>query len=413
MTGGGRADRVLLVDDDRAVLEALAQTLELEGYDVRACSSFIEAKDHLSRDFPGVVLSDIRMPGRDGFDLLELAHKTDDGLPVILLTGEGDIPMAVRGMQEGAFAFLEKPCDRAELLATIARAGLSRSQVLENRRLKDVIEQGDAAARIIIGSSPPISALRRQVRAVAATRAEVLVCGEPGTGTARVGEVIHLLRDSGGPLVRIAAARWQGDEVGPALTAAAGGTLMLEGLCDMPAPTQAQLLSLLPDHGDTCLIATAGASPDDDMRNGRLNGDLFLRFDLARLLVPPLRERPQDIPELFRHFVRLASEQAGVAAPVIPPALPQQLAAQDWPGNTRAVQNAAMRFALGLDDVTTPGDGGSLAVRVARFERALIIDALQRLEGQASQAARDLGLPRKTFYDKLARHGIRAEDYRG
>lgn len=411
MSGG--KTKVLLVDDDRSVLEALAQTLQLEGHSVQPCSSYIEAKDHISPDFPGIVVSDIRMPGRDGFDLLARVRKIDATLPVILLTGEGDIPMAVRGMSDGAFAFLEKPCDRQDLLATVSRAGENRALVLENRLLRRRLQAGDAAARMIIGSSQKMQDLRAQLRAVAMTSTKVLVCGEPGTGTGRVAEAIYALRARPGPLQRVAAAQWQGNQVGDSLKSASGGTLLLEGLHDMPMPTQAQLLSLLPDMHDVHLIATTNDRPQDAVDAGRLNADLFLRFNTARLRVPPLRERTQDIPELFRHFVRLAGDQAGITPPEIPADLPLHLAGQDWPGNTRAVQNVAMRFALGLENpVETGPQNNGLATRVALYERALIIDALQRLDGQASAAARDLGLPRKTFYDKLTKHGIRAEDYR-
>ncbi|MGB3316377.1 MAG: sigma-54-dependent Fis family transcriptional regulator, partial [Albidovulum sp.] len=156
-------ERVLLVDDDRAVREALGQTLELAGLRPVLASSFIEAKDHIARDFAGVVVSDIRMPGRDGFHLLDHARKTDPDLPVILLTGEGDVPMAVRAMAEGAHSFLEKPCAPADFLSVVEKALKARALVLENRRLRLQIEAGDAASRMLFGQSPQADALRREV----------------------------------------------------------------------------------------------------------------------------------------------------------------------------------------------------------------------------------------------------------
>ena len=140
---------VLVVDDDRPVREALVQTLELADWTVRAAGSFIEARDHIARDYPGVILSDIRMPGRDGFHLLAHARQVDPDLPVILLTGEGDIPMAVKAMGEGAFDFLEKPCAPEQLLAVLERALKNRALVLENRRLKAQLETGDPAAAYV------------------------------------------------------------------------------------------------------------------------------------------------------------------------------------------------------------------------------------------------------------------------
>lgn len=444
--GAGAADRaaagmggaVLLVDDDRAVRDALGQTLELSGYTVTACGSYIEAKDHISADFPGLVLTDVRMPGKDGFDLLRLCQEVDAELPVILLTGEGDIPMAVRGMTGGAFDFLEKPCERDRLLEAVGRAARTRALVIENRRLRRALQDGDAAARTIIGQSPAIVELRRQVRAVAATGAEVLICGAPGTGTARVAEVIHRLRGRRGPFLRVPAADWQGRDLVATLDSAAAGTLLIENLADLPPALQLQLAECDPGQTDTALIATMVEDPEQALRERRLDQDLFFRFDLARLHIPPLRERAEDIPVLFRHFTALAAEQAGVSPPAIPADLAEQLISRPWPGNTRELQNAAMRFALGFDPFSptaasygdnggalagdTRGRGGAaaasvagargLAARVASYERALIVEALQRHNGRASAAAEELGLPRKTFYDKLSRHGIRPERFR-
>ena len=174
---------VLVVDDDPPVREALAQTLELEDLDVITAGSFIEAKDHITPQFSGVILSDMRMPGRDGFYLLDYTHKTDPELPVILLTGEGDIPMAVKAMNLGAFGFLEKPCAPADLLAVLARAQKARDTVLENRRLRQQLESGDAAARLLFGHSTQAEELRGRARVAARSGAEVLITGAPGSGT--------------------------------------------------------------------------------------------------------------------------------------------------------------------------------------------------------------------------------------
>ncbi len=199
--------RVLLVDDDRAVREALGQTLELAGLRPVLAGSYIEAKDHIAPDFEGVVLSDIRMPGKDGFALLEHSRKVDPDLPVILLTGEGDVPMAVRGMSGGAFDFLEKPCNPSDLLAVVGKALKTRALVLENRALKREIRRGDAAARMLVGTSALSEQMREAARAAARTSAEVLVSGPPGAGTAKVAEVIHLLSAAAmRPFVKLSAA---------------------------------------------------------------------------------------------------------------------------------------------------------------------------------------------------------------
>ncbi|MEO0863951.1 MAG: sigma-54-dependent Fis family transcriptional regulator, partial [Pseudomonadota bacterium] len=228
--------RVLLVDDDAAVRDALAQTLELADLVPVPAGSFVVAKDHIAADFDGVILSDIRMPGRDGFHLLAHAHKVDADLPVILLTGEGDIPMAVRAMREGAFGFLEKPCAPGDLLAVLERALKSRALVLENRRLRALVESGDPAARMLFGHSDLADGLRARVRRVAPLETEVLVTGPPGSGISKVAEVVHLssLR-SKAPFIKRAAADMDPDALARALDMAAGGSLFLDEVTRLPA----------------------------------------------------------------------------------------------------------------------------------------------------------------------------------
>ncbi|RMD48979.1 MAG: sigma-54-dependent Fis family transcriptional regulator [Alphaproteobacteria bacterium] len=408
--GAPEVRSVLVVDDDRAVRRALAQSFELAGLHAIAAGSTTEAKDHLHADFPGVVLADIRMPGKDGFALLEHARRLDRELPVILLTGEGDVPTAVRGMSAGAFDFLEKPCPRERLLEVVGRALTHRRRVLADRALRRRVETGDAAARLIVGNSAPMQALRERVRAVARSGAEVLIEGEPGTGTVRVAEAIHLLRGGAGPFHRLAGPALDAGALAAALEAARGGSLVIEDLARVPLAEQPAAAARLEQAEGLSLMATISEPPEAALARGAVLPELLYRFDLARLRVPPLRERREDIPALFLHFVRRAAEEAGVAAPEVPPDLLDALVSRDWPGNTRALQNAAMRFVLGLE--TPDGGGGGLAERMRRVERAFLIDALRRTRGNAAEAARFLELPHRTFYDKLARHGLRPEDYR-
>ncbi len=404
--------RVLVVDDERELRIALGQTLELADLAPVLAGSVIEAKDHISTGFEGVILSDVRMPGRDGFALLAHARATDPDLPVILLTGQGDIPMAVEGMRAGAFAFLEKPCAPGDLLAVIERALAARGLVLENRRLRARIEAGDAAARVIVGESQQAQTLRARVRAVAATRAPVLIAGEPGTGTAQVAEVIHAL---GGAAAwhRVNAAQAGPAELGEVLAAAGNGTVFVEEIGQLSGAAQLGLLDLIDAFPAARLIASATDDIDAGVQAGRFSPDLFYRLDVMRVHLPPLRDRREDIPAMFARFVALACEQAARPRPDIPADLVARLVAQPWPGNARALQNAAMRFALGLPDAGEEGVGEGLGERMRRVERALIVEALERHRGQAGAAAAALRLPRKTFYDKLARHGLRPEDYRG
>lgn len=408
-----RANHVLLVDDDPAVREALSQTLELADLSVTAAGSFVEAKDNIAQNFAGVILSDMRMPGRDGFHLLEYAQEQDADLPVVLLTGEGDIPMAVRAMGMGAFGFLEKPCATSDLVATLQRALRARDIVLENRRLKAQLETGDAASRLLFGTSAKAGELRARVRAVAQSGAEALILGAPGSGTSKVAEVIHILSPrSMAPFRKLAAATMTPDTMQSALDATEGGTLFLDEIAALPEPAQFALLQALDGAGSRArVLAGSYRDIDAEVADGRITPELYYKLDVLRVRIPSLRERPEDIPELFRRYVDIACEQAALPRPEIPAELTARLMAQDWPGNARALMNAAMRFAMGVGD---PEDepGGGLAEQLARVERSLLIEALKRARGNATEAAAALKLPRKTFYDKLTRHVIRPESYR-
>ncbi|MGK7752505.1 MULTISPECIES: sigma-54-dependent transcriptional regulator [unclassified Roseovarius] len=404
---------ILIVDDDAAVREALAQTLELNRLSPRVAGSFIEAKDHITPDFPGVILSDIRMPGRDGFYLLDYTRKTDAELPVILLTGEGDIPMAVRAMGQGAFDFLEKPCAPDALLPVLTRALQTRSLVLENRRLKRQLETGDAAARMLFGTSELADNLRERVRRVAAMGADVLVTGPPGAGISKVAEVVHLMTPAGrGPYIKHPAAALDVAALDDALASARGGSLFIEEITGLPPHAQHALLDRLEEGAEARLIAGTTTDLAVAAEEGRFYPELYYRLDVAPVRIPALSERPEDIPVLFRHYVAQAAEQSGIAAPDIAPDHLARLMAQDWPGNARSLMSAAMRFVLGMpDEVTRAADLG-LSEQMAQVERSLLIAALGRQNGRASEAAKALKLPRKTFYDKLARYGIKPEDYR-
>jgi two-component system C4-dicarboxylate transport response regulator DctD len=405
--------RVLLVDDDRAVREALGQTLELAGLRPVLVGSYIEAKDHVAPDFEGVVLTDIRMPGKDGFALLEHSRKVDPDLPVILLTGEGDVPMAVRGMAGGAFDFLEKPCNPSDLLAVVGKALKTRALVLENRALKREIRRGDAAARMLVGTSALSEQMREAARAGARTSAEVLISGPPGAGTAKMAEVIHLLSAAAmRPFLKLSAASATPETLLQVFERAEGGTIFLDEVAALPPAAQFALLDLIDSHSGTRVIAGTYRDLAREAAEGRFNPDLFYKLDVMRVRIPSLKERPEDIPVLFRHYVAIACEQSDLPMPAITADVIAGLMAQDWPGNARGLMNAAMRFAMGLHDGQESADATGLAGQMARVERSLLIEELSRRGGNATEAAAALKLPRKTFYDKLARHGIRAEDYR-
>ncbi|MEC3862291.1 sigma-54 dependent transcriptional regulator [Mesobacterium sp. TK19101] len=404
--------KVLLVDDDPAVREALGQTLELAEFEAVTAGSFVEAKDRIAPGFDGVIVSDIRMPGRDGFHLLDYAREQDADLPVILLTGEGDIPMAVRAMAAGAFDFLEKPCAPGDLTAVIERALRTRSLVLENRRLKDQLETGDPAARLIFGVSRLAEGLRSRVRVAAQAGTDTLVSGAPGTGIPKVAEVIHMCSARAKrPLEKRAAEGLTRAAVAEVMEAAQGGTVFLDEVGRLSTDAQMALIDAL-DAGQARLIGGSTQELSRAVEEGRLLADLYYRLEVMQVRIPSISERPEDIPVMFRQYVAQAAEQAGLAAPEVTPDVIARLMAQDWPGNARALMSAAMRFVLGLGDSEMREEGLGLAERMAQVERSLLIEALRKTGGQASAAAQALKLPRKTFYDKLGKYGLKPESFR-
>lgn len=403
---------VLIVDDDAALLEALGQSLTLAGFTPRLTKSFVAAKDHIRPDFAGVVLSDIRMPGRDGLFLLDHAQSVDPDLPVILLTGEGDIPMAVGAIQRGAFDFLEKPCANDTLAEVVGRAMKARALVVENRALKRRLVADDSAAQTILGRSPQAEALRERVRRIAPVEEAVLIQGAPGSGVAKVADVIHRLSARAeGPFARVVAVGLTPAALDAALGAGAAGSLYIDELSALPPETQFALLQALERAGGARVIASCSQTPGLGHGPDQVLPDLFYRLDALRVEIPALKGRPEDIPVMFRDYVRQASARLNLPAPPVTPEVISGLMAQDWPGNAGALMNAATRFVLGLEadaDAEEPG----LNEKLAQIERSLIVEALQHQGGNSTAAAERLKLPRKTFYDKLARHGIKPEDYR-
>ncbi len=407
---------VLVIDDDSAVRHAVAQTLELADYVVLTAGSFVEAKDHITVDFAGVILTDVRMPGRDGFYVLDYVQSIDAELPLIILTGEGDIPMAVKAVGKGAFDFLEKPCGADVLLPVLDRALKTRLLVLENRKLKQQIETSDPAARLIFGDSTAAETLRKQVRAAAALSTDVLVSGAAGTGISKVAEVIHLSSmRSHGPFVKRSADGLERAALHSALEECVGGTLFLDAIDAMPPDTQIALQDRM-DGSDPLPRIIAGTNIPLNMleAEGRVMVDLFYRLNAVTVRIPSLSERPDDIPVLFRHYVAQAAEQSGLAIPTISADYLADLMARDWPGNARALMSLAMRFVLGVETETPldEQDLPSLANQMAKVERSILIDTLRKCDGRVSEAIKILKLPRKTFYDKLSKHGIRADNFR-
>lgn len=449
--------RILLVDDEADLRAALTQTLDLAGIYAEAAPDAAAAMAMLTRDFPGAVIADMRMPGETGLELLNAIRAMDPDLPVVILTGHGDVPMAVQAMNAGAYDFLEKPCLPERLVETARRAAEKRRLVLDNRALRarlDAAETGTLEATII-GESAVAAAYRARLERVAKTDLDVLILGETGAGKELAARAIHARSErANGPFVAVncgalpaelAGSELFGHERGAFTGASArrigkfehanGGVIFLDEIESMPLDLQIKLLRVLQERelerlGGNEAIALdvrviAATKPDLKAlaEQGKFREDLYYRLDVARIRTPSLRERLADAPLLFRAFVDAAAARRGVAPPTPEPADLARLSSHDWPGNVRELKNVAERFAMGLGlqfgasgaepEPPQPAASESLQAQIEAFERALLAAALRRTGGRVTEACVALDLPRKTFYDKLARHGLRADAFRG
>ncbi|MDF2488224.1 MAG: two component sigma54 specific Fis family transcriptional regulator [Pseudomonas sp.] len=445
--------QVILVDDDPHLRQALSQTLDLAGLKVMSLSDAQGLAERIEPDWSGVVVSDIRMPGIDGLQLLEQLHGRDPELPVLLITGHGDVPLAVQAMRAGAYDFLEKPFPSDALLDSVRRGLALRRLVLDNRSLRLALSDRHELSDRLVGQSPSMLRLREQIGALAGTRADVLILGETGAGKEVVARALHDLssrRD--GPFVAINAGALAesvveselfGHEPGAFTGAqkrrigkfefANGGTLFLDEIESMSLDVQVKLLRMLQERvverlGGNQLIPLdirVIAATKEDLRQaadqGRFRADLYYRLNVAPLRIPPLRERGDDVLVLFQHFADAASQRHGLSAHSLQPAQRALLLRHGWPGNVRELQNAAERFALGLElaldgqesaapDTTAAPGSGNLSEQVEHFERALIAAELAQPHSSMRSLAEALGIPRKTLHDKLRKHGLSFAD---
>ena len=441
------SETILLVDDDRAVLLATEQTLELAGFRVVSCANAEQALAVLTKVAPVVVVTDVRMPGMSGMQLLAIVHAQDPELPVVLVTGHGDVAVAVKAIREGAYDFVEKPAPPELLADVVRRAAERRRLVIANRRLE--AELASARENVIIGRTAAVDRLRQTIAQVADTDADVLVWGETGTGKELVARALHaasprhakpfVALNCGAMPESIVESELFGHEAG-AFTGAAkrrvgrvehsgGGTLFLDEIESMPPAMQVKMLRVLQERSveplgsnDVVPVDLRGiAATKVDLRQagmtGRFRQDLYYRLNVVALTIPPLRDRREDIPLLFQHFVQSACARYGRQAP--PPSANafDQLMAHDWPGNVRELKHTADRFVLGLGlldntpDAACESSALSLPERVDLFEKVVLEAELIRHKGSVAATIEALGLPRKTFYDKLKKHGITRSEY--
>ncbi|MGD1880684.1 MAG: sigma-54-dependent transcriptional regulator [Kiloniellaceae bacterium] len=444
--------RVLFVDDEEPLRDAVKQGLELCGHDVTCYNTARQVEPQLSRNLYGVLVSDIKMPGMDGLALLKRALEIDPALPVVLVTGHGDVPLAVEAMRAGVYDFIEKPFDMAHLATVVARALEKRRLVLENRALRQELETGSGLEARLVGRSAAMERLRGQVHALADTDADVLLVGETGSGKEVVARGLH---DFGGrakgPFVAINCGAVPADiieselfgHVAGAFTGAQkartgklefadGGTVLLDEIESMPPDLQVKLLRAIETRSierlgsntavplDIRFVAASKADLGAACRAGKFREDLYYRLNVVSLALPPLRERREDVPLLFHHLAREARGRYRREIPELDGGLLAALMAYDWPGNVRELRNAADRFVLGLGEVV-PGSAvfaglqdlgqGPLSDRLDAVEKSILAAELRRHGGSLKATYEALGISRKTLYDKLQNHGLKREDF--
>lgn len=433
---------VLLVDDEDELRRSTAQSLDLAGLAVQDSASAERALDFITQGFNGVVVSDIRMPGMDGMTLMNRIHEVDADIPVILVTGHGDVQLAVRAMREGAYDFVEKPFTSQHLAEMATRAIDRRRLVLENRQLRAAAGKNDDIEARLPGRSQIMVELRYKLRAIAATDADALIIGDTGTGKEVAARALHDISSRATkPFVAINCAALPatlieselfGHEAGAFPGAlrprygkfehARSGTVLLDEISSMPADLQAKLLRVIQDRViyrlgsnepiplDVRFIATSKVDLDAEVAAGRFRADLLYRLNVVTLRMPALAARREDVPLLFLQLVREAAGRYRRDDAEVPPRVVADIIRLDWPGNVRELRNAADRFILGLglqstDDNLAEGDE-KLAERVAGFEKNIISAALVAHGGSLKPVYEQLGISRKTLYEKMQRYGL-------
>lgn len=434
---------VCLVEDDAAILNSCTQTLVLEGFDVRGFATAHAFLDAEKPGFPFVLITDVNLPGEDGLTLMRQVLSANPQVPVVIMTGHGDIGMAVGAMREGAFDFIEKPFLPERLLTTVRNAAEKAGLLHQVAQLSSGQGKGVPA---LIGQSERIRTLKQQVAAMAPTGVDILINGATGCGKEVVAQTLHALSGLQGPFVAINCAALPeniveselfGHEVGAFTGAvkrrvgkfeyAKGGTLFLDEIESMPLALQAKLLRTIQERtvqrlGSnesipvSCrIVAATKANLKELSDQGQFRSDLYFRLNVVSLYLPTLVEIREDIPLIFAYYLNHFRAKHGVPISEPGEGIARYLVAHDWPGNIRELKNFAERVAIGFP--FADGGGAALPAQTLpqildRAERDALAGALRLAKGHVAEAAAILGIPAKTLYDKLARLGMAATDFK-
>lgn len=439
---------IAIVDDEQDMRESISQWLTLSGYRTQTFAKAEDALKDLDSDFHGIFISDIKMPGMDGMTFLKRVQSIDNQLPVIMITGHGDVAMAVEAMRIGAYDFLEKPFDPERMAELTKRAVHTRRLTLDNRTLRRELSDGTVLLRKLMGSSPVMERLREDILDLAQADGHILVSGETGTGKSLIAHALHACGPrQGKKFISLNCAAFTEEELSrrlfgpmddgiPAIEASLGGTLCLEDVESLPSAIQARLIGALEDHdrgADTSplrIIAISNAADPNVSLEDTIRQDLYFRLAAMHITPPPLRTRGEDILNLFNRYVETFADEYGCEGPDVSAKDAAQLLQAPWPGNIRQLINLAERAVLQhrrgsysianllMDDTSEPtpeviAEGKPLKEYVEAFERMLIDNTMRRHKGSIQSVMEELSLPRRTLNEKMAKYGLTRSNYVG
>jgi DNA-binding NtrC family response regulator len=438
--------KIAVVDDEKDMRQSISQWLALSGFDTETFGSAEEALKSINPEYPGIVVSDVRMPGMDGMQLLRKIKSIDSTLPVIMITGHGDVPMAVEAMRVGAFDFLEKPFNPDRMTELAKKATQARRLALDSRALRRELSDKDALMRKLIGASPAMERLREDILDLGSAEGHILIEGETGTGKTLVAHALHAVSARASrKFVLLSCSAFDDETLGrrlfgpplqdeplPAMEEARGGTLVLEDIEALSSSMQARLLTAINEQGtpsETRIIGICNLQEEGKSCESVLRPDLFYRLAALRITVPPLRQRGEDILTLFTRLSEQFAEEYGCDSPEVSAQEAAQLLQAPWPGNVRQLINVAERAVLqnrrgtgtiasllmtDSDDTSRPAmttEGKPLKEFVEAFERMLIDNTMRRHKGSIVSVMEELCLPRRTLNEKMAKYNLSRSDY--
>lgn len=407
---------VLLIDDDQDVLQAYQSLLELEGYRTIAVNNPVTALEQISEDWQGIVVSDIYMPQMSGWQLLEQIHAKDKQLPVILITGHGDVPMAIEAMQKGAFYFIEKPVRPEKFLQQVAQACEQRQTQLATK-----LWQQSELETHFIGQSHWIKSHRKRLQQLSETNLPIFIFGEIGTGRTLAANYLYKLAKSRFEQKYFVELLEQEDSetLQSQLPHLKSAVIILKNIEYLSKPTQKLLAQFIQQDQQNRVIAISQYSPQQLLSEYGLLPELFYAFALTQIECIPLAQRPSDIEPLFRHYLTLTCQKLKKKKPAVTDTFSKQLLSQQWLGNISQLIHTAELYAVGVtvqnDNLHfMPENQGELSLdeRIEEYEKTVITAVLNRFQGRINDAAEYLQIPRKKLYLRMKKYDLSKEDYK-